>query len=168
MPRLDGIETTKRLKERLPDVKTVILSVHEGEEYASRVLRAGACGYLLKNAGRKEIFHALRLVLRGEQYFSPGVSAAIVRGFLRTADGGPAEGGAGAAPTADPARLTARELEVLRYIAQGFTNRQIAEELSLSFRTINTHRTNIMEKLDIHDTAGLVRHAIGLGLISIG
>ena len=159
MPRLDGIEATARIIRQNPDACVVILSVHEDEEYVERILKAGARGYVLKNAGRKEIAHAIRSALSGERFFSPGISRLIVDGFIKRS-----------ATTPQPEhqndqRLTKRETEVLGYIARGLTNKQIAEKLYLSFRTVNTHRTNIMQKLDIHDTAGLVRYAISLGLV---
>lgn len=164
MPNLDGIEATRRIKERQPEVKVIILSVHQDEEYAFQILRAGASGYVLKNARKKEIFEAIRSAVAGERFFSPGISNIIVEGFLKRA--GEQDQPEPPKPAAGDSRLTPRETEVLRYIAQGYTNRKIAELLFLSFRTVNTHRTNIMQKLDIHDTAGLVRHAISLGLIT--
>jgi len=163
MPKLDGIEATRVIKERQPEVRVIILSVHEDEEYAYQILKAGACGYLLKNASRKDIFHAVRSAMSGERFFSPGISRMIVEGFVRRAK----EHGQDAPPAPPEAdqKLTKREVEVLTYIARGYTNRQIAEALFLSFRTINTHRANIMQKLNIHETAGLVRYAIGAGLV---
>lgn len=163
MPHLDGIEATTRIIEDQPDARIVILSVHEDEEYVKRILKAGARGYVLKNARRKEIAQAIRSALSGERFFSPGISRLIVNGYIKNS----------AAPPSSPQqpdtrgdqRLTRRETEILGYIAKGLTNKQIAERLYLSFRTVNTHRTNIMQKLDIHDTAGLVRHAINLGLV---
>ncbi len=163
MPHLDGIEATTRIIEHQPDARIVILSVHEDEEYVKRILKAGARGYVLKNARRKEIAQAIRSALSGERFFSPGISRLIVDGYIKRS----------AEPPSSPQkpdvrgdqRLTRRETEILGYIAKGLTNKQIAERLYLSFRTVNTHRTNIMQKLDIHDTAGLVRHAISLGLV---
>jgi DNA-binding NarL/FixJ family response regulator len=164
MPKLDGIEATKVIKQRHPEVKILILSVHQNEEYAYQVLKAGASGYLLKNAGKKEIVTAIRAVLSGEQSFSPGISQIIVDGFVKR----PKAPESAAPETAKSAtNLTERETEVLRFIAQGLTNRQIADKLFLSFRTVNTHRANLMQKLDIHDTAGLVRYAINTGLITL-
>jgi two-component system response regulator NreC len=163
MPKLDGIEATKLIKERQPEVKVIILSVHEDEEYAYQILRAGASGYLSKNSSRKEIFKAVRSAMSGEQFFSPGISRIIVEGFVKRAKEQEQEDLPSSA-TADQ-KLTKREIEVLKYIAEGYTNRQIAEALFLSFRTINTHRANIMQKLNIHDTAGLVRYAMNMGLI---
>jgi DNA-binding NarL/FixJ family response regulator len=163
MPLMDGIEATERILQQQPDARVVILSVHEDEEYVQQILKAGARGYVLKNAGRKEIAQAVRSALSGERFFSPGISRLIVDGFIRRSAAAPAAGAALREP--DKHHLTKRETEVLGYIARGLTNREIADKLFLSFRTINTHRTNIMQKLHVHDTAGLVRHAIGLGLL---
>jgi DNA-binding NarL/FixJ family response regulator len=163
MPVVDGIEATRRIKTGFPDIKVIILTVHEDEEYVYRILRAGASGYLVKNASKAEIFRAIRAVLSGERFFSPGISNLIVDGFISRARGqeNPEEKRADASTGV----LTKRETEILQYIAEGYTNRQIADKLFLSFRTVNTHRANLMQKLDIHDTAGLVRHAITLGLV---
>ncbi len=166
MPTLDGIAATKIIKERFPLVKVIILTVHEDEEYAFQVLRAGASGYVLKNAGKKDIFKAIESAMSGERFFSPGISKIIVESFIKRAEEQPV---AKIAPKTSPDRqLTNRETEVLKYIALGYTNRQIADTLFLSFRTVNTHRANIMQKLGIHETAGLVRHAISLGLVNPG
>jgi DNA-binding NarL/FixJ family response regulator len=169
MPKLDGIEATKLITQNHPGTKVIIMTVHENEEYAYHVLRAGASGYLLKNASRKEIFESVKSAMAGERFFSPGISKLIVDGFMKRAN----EGNTHAQPEekrdpADGQQLTKRELEVLQYIAQGYTNRQIADALFLSFRTVNTHRANLMQKLNIHDTAGLVRHAINTGLVKSG
>jgi two-component system, NarL family, response regulator LiaR len=163
MPKLDGIEAAKVIKRDYPETKVLILTVHEGEEYAIRVLRAGASGYLLKNASKKEIFEAVRTVVSGGRFFSPRISNLIVNGFVKRTD----EPQPGSAKHAQPQQqLTKRETQILQFIARGYTSRQIAGELCLSFRTVNTHRANLMQKLDIHDTAGLVRHAISIGIVS--
>ncbi len=161
MPGLDGIEATKIITTQTPGTRVIILSVHEDEEYAYQVLRAGACGYVLKSAGKKEIFEAVHAALAGDRFFSKGISNLIVDGFLKR----PEVHSDAKSGTASGQQLTKRELEILQYIARGHTNREIADALFLSFRTVNTHRANIMQKLDIHDTAGLVRHALTLGLI---
>jgi two-component system, NarL family, response regulator NreC len=166
MPKLDGIEATKLIKEQHPEISILILSVHENEEYAYHVLRAGASGYLLKNSGKKEIFDAIRSALSGDRFFSPGISKIIVDGFVNRAEAG-GTGERKGQRTGAKQELTEREIEILQFIAQGFTNRQIADRLSLSFRTVNTHRANLMQKLDIHETAGLVRYAINAGLIKL-
>ncbi len=162
MPRLDGIGATRLIKQHHPSIHVIILSVYEEEEYVYQILHAGASGYVLKNAGKREIFDAIRAVRDGERFFSPGVSRLIIDGFLKRAEEQD-RNEKNAAP--ESTGLTRRETEVLKYIAMGHTNRQIAETLFLSFRTVNTHRANLMQKLDIHDTAGLVRHAISLGLL---
>jgi two-component system, NarL family, response regulator NreC len=165
MPNLDGIAATKLIKEKYPEVKVVILTVHEDEEYAYQILRAGASGYVLKNAGKKDIFRAIESAVSGERFFSPGISNIIVEGFINRAKEQPQKEQP-VAPQSGDQPLTKREIEVLKYIALGYTNRQIADTLFLSFRTVNTHRANIMQKLDIHETAGLVRYAISIGLVN--
>ena len=165
MPQLNGIEATAKMKQNDPNIKVIILTVHADEEYVFQILRAGASGYVLKSAGKKEIFAAIRSAISGERFFSPGISNLIIEGFInRTKE-----------PAARPVvstgsgkqQLTKREIEVLEYIAQGYTNRKIADTLFLSVRTVNTHRTNLMQKLDIHDTARLVRYAIETGLVKL-
>lgn len=166
MPKLDGIEATKIIRHDHPEVKVIILTVHENEEYAHQVLKAGASAYLLKNAGKKEIFEAVRSALSGDRFFSPGISRIIVDGFVkRSKDADQVDAGGRRAGSKQV--LTEREIQILQFIAQGLTNRQIADQLCLSFRTVNTHRANLMQKLDIHDTAGLVRHAITTGLVKL-
>jgi two-component system response regulator NreC len=166
MPILDGIEATKLIKERQPEVKIVIMSVHEDEEYVYQILCAGASGYVLKNAGKGDIFEAVRSAVSGERFFSPGISRLIVDGFIKRAEEQTRADNRTAVSGIQ--QLTKRETEILKYIAEGYTNRQIADALFLSFRTVNTHRANLMRKLDIHETAGLVRYAITLGLVKSG
>jgi DNA-binding NarL/FixJ family response regulator len=153
------------IRQNCPDVKIIILTVHEDEEYVYEILRAGASGYLLKNVGKKEIFEAIRSAMTGERFFSPGISKLIIDGFVKRANEQGQHENRGHESSRQ--QLTKREIEILQYIAQGYTSRQIADTLSLSFRTINTHRANLMQKLDIHDTAGLVRHAINTGLVKL-
>ncbi len=165
MPILNGIEATAKMKQEDPNIKIIILTVHADEEYVFQILRAGASGYVLKSAGKKEIFAAIRSAISGERFFSPGISNLIIEGFInRTKEPAPK-------PVANvntgKQQLTKREIEVLEYIAQGYTNRKIADTLFLSVRTVNTHRTNLMQKLDIHDTARLVRYAIETGLVKL-
>ena len=165
MPRLNGIDATVILKKQNPAIKVVILTVHEEEEYVYQILRAGANGYVLKSAGKKEIFEAIKSAMTGERFFSPGVSNIIIESFVKRAQETTADPGVVAERQGQG--LTRRETEVLQFIAQGYTNRKIAETLFLSIRTINTHRTNLMQKLDIHDTARLVRYAIETGLVKL-
>src|SRR5258708_21742232 len=125
------------------------------------MLRAGASGYLLKDAGKEEIFAALRAIASGERFFSRGVSKMMIDQFIRRAKEQDAQDA-----TAGEV-LTNREIQVLKHIADGMTNQQIADKLFISVRTVDTHRTNMMQKLDIHDTAGLVRYAIERGVVTI-
>jgi len=168
MPKMNGIEATRVLRKEVPGARIIILTVHEDEEYVYQMLKAGASGYVLKSAGKKEIFAAIDSALSGERFFSPGVSRLIIDGFIHRDDkeqgrSRPAE----EEDSSPPSQLTKREIEVLQYISRGFTNREIAGMLYLSIRTVNTHRTNLMQKLDIHDTARLVRYAIENGLVKI-
>lgn len=165
MPKLNGIEATAMLKKQDPGVKVIILTVHEEEEYVYQILRAGASGYVLKSAGKKEIFDAIKSAMTGERFFSPGISNIIIESFVKRARETAAKPELIAAQPGNS--LTKRETEILQYIAQGYTNRKIAETLFLSIRTINTHRTNLMQKLNIHDTARLVRYAIETGLVKL-
>ncbi len=161
MPKLNGIEATKLIKQQHPEIKVLILTIHEDEEYVYQIVRAGADGYMIKNAEKKEILVAIRAVLREEPFFSPGISRLIVEKFIKRAKE--------QQKVQDPGKqlLTDREQEVLQLIAQGQTSRQIAEQLFLSLSTINTHRANLMQKLNIHDTAGLVRYAMQRGMIKL-
>lgn len=167
MPILNGIEATKLMKQQNPDIKVIILSVHDDEEYVYEILNAGASGYVLKTAGKKEILEAISSALSGERFFSPGISRLIIDSFIKRSKAQESPS-AGAPVSTDGQQLTKREMEILQYIAQGYTNRKIAEILFLSIRTVNTHRTNLMQKLDIHDTARLVRYAIEKGFVKLG
>lgn len=161
MPRLNGVEATRVMKQANPALKVLILTIHESEEYVWQVIRAGANGYVLKNADRADLRSAVRSVFDGHRFFSPSVSDLIVNEFEKRAHDD-------TTPKPKwPQPLTKRETEVLRFVAQGMTNKAIAEKLLLSVRTVNTHRTNFMRKLDIHDTAGLVRYAIQAGLVDV-
>jgi DNA-binding NarL/FixJ family response regulator len=161
MPKMNGIETTRILKRQHPDVRVLMLTIHESEEYVYQVIRAGADGYVLKSADKKELWTAVRSVTDGGRFFSPGVSNIIVSQFTNRLRDDRAAGIAGVRS------LTPRENEVLRCIAQGKTSRAIAAELLLSIRTVNTHRANLMQKLDIHEKAGLVRYAIQNGIVDL-
>lgn len=161
MPRLNGVEATRLIKQADPSIKVLILTIHESEEYVWQVIRAGANGYVLKNADRADLRAAVRSVFEGHRFFSPTVSDLIVGEFERRAHDDVATTPRSREP------LTERETEVLRFVAQGMTNKEIAEKLALSIRTVNTHRTNLMRKLDLHDTAGLVRYAIQAGLVDV-
>ena len=161
MPVVNGIEATRILKQELPDLRILILTIYDTEEYVYQMVRAGASGYVLKDASGAELIGAVRSIHAGGRFFSPGISRMMIDQFIERAKKLP-DG-----PVAEKPVLTKRETEVLRQIARGRTNPQIAHELFLSVRTINTHRSNIMHKLDIHDVAGIVRYAIQHGLIEL-
>ncbi len=157
MPKVSGIEAAKVLQKECPSVRVLVLTMHENEEYVYQIFKSGAGGYILKNAGREEITTAIRAVAKGERFFSPRVSEIMVQGYLRKAEDREKK------PSEVDIPLTAREKEVLSFIAEGLNNQQIADKLFISPRTVDTHRTNIMQKLDIHDAAKLVRFAIDRG-----
>jgi DNA-binding NarL/FixJ family response regulator len=154
MKRLTGLEAAARLRERHPSIRVVILSMHSGEEYVLQALRAGAVGYLLKDAATGELELALRTVIRGESWLSPSVSRQVVEGYVQRSS-----------TDAVPEVLTARQREVLRLVAGGKSTKEIAFFLNLSVKTVETHRAQIMERLGIRDVAGLVRYALRTGLI---
>jgi DNA-binding NarL/FixJ family response regulator len=154
MPKLNGIEATRILKKARSETQILVLTMHENAEYAYQILKAGASGYVLKNAGKEEITTAIYAIARGEKYFSSKVSEIVMSEYMRKAEerGSEAE-----------SALTKREQEILALIGQGFNNQQIADRLFISPRTVDTHRTNIMQKLDIHDAPNLVRYALEHG-----
>jgi DNA-binding NarL/FixJ family response regulator len=154
MKGMNGLEAAAKLRERQPGVKVVILSMHTSEEYVLLALRAGASAYLIKDSATAELELALNSVMRGETYLSPAISRQVVDGYVQRV-------GAGAG--ADP--LTQRQREVLKHIAEGRSTKEIAFELDLSVKTIETHRAQIMERLGIRDVAGLVRYAMRVGIV---
>lgn len=148
MPVLDGYATAKLVTEKYPEVKILILSMHSERIYFERMYSAGIAGYLLKSAGKEEIIEAIEKVYEGEQYFSADLTTALIN--KKTSH-----------QTSITAReLTRREKEILGMIASGLTNAEIADQLFLSIDTIKTHRKNMMRKIDVNNTAGLVKYAI--------
>jgi two-component system response regulator NreC len=153
MPHLNGIETARRLREALPQTKIVLLTMHTDEPYVLEAMQAGAVGYVLKTQAALDIVQAIRDVVQGGIYLSPRVSRAVVQAHLARSD-------------LPPAPMTSREREILQLIAEGETTKEIASRLGLSVKTVESHRINLMRKLDIHETAILVRYAIRRGLTS--
>ncbi len=153
MPGPSGIEATKQLKKNLPDIRVLILTVHKDEKLLQEAIKAGASGYVTKNALEPELINAVHAVWRGDLYVHPTMTRALLQGLAKPA----AE-----TPAAEPVieELTPREIEVLRLIAKGYTNREAANELSISVRTVETHRANIMGKLDLRGRVELVRYAM--------
>jgi DNA-binding NarL/FixJ family response regulator len=156
MPGLNGLEATARLAKALPRVKVLILSMHQSEEYVRQALRSGASAYLLKDAAPMELELGIRAVLRGETYLSPAVSRGVVSDYVQRLRDDPAPTNA----------LTPRQTEVLQLIAEGLSTKDIARRLDLSVKTVETHRTQLMKQLAIHEIAGLVRYAMRVGLVS--
>ena len=155
MKELNGIEATAIIARDNPLVRVVILSMHDTQDFVAQALRAGASGYVLKDAVPLELEFALQAVTSGETYLSPKVSSHLIHSYVRPRD---AESGLEA--------LSPRQREILKAISNGRTTKQIAYDLGLSIKTIETHRAQIMDRLDIHDVAGLVRFSIRKGLIS--
>ena len=155
MPGLNGLEVATRAMRASPTTKVVLLSMHANEAYVSQALRAGVAGYLLKDAAAAELALALRAVVLGNRYLSPAISKQVLEGI---AVGRPLE--------ADPlAGIPARQREILQLIAEGKHTKEIAAILGVGVKTVETHRARLMERLDIHDVAGLVRFAIRAGLV---
>jgi two-component system, NarL family, response regulator NreC len=156
MPKLSGIEATKLIRKNNPASKVLVLTMHDNEEYVYQIFKCGAGGYMLKNTGKEELAAAIHAVADGGHFFSPRVSEIMIQAYLRKAKERDSS-----LENSDDVPLTNREQEILSCIAEGLNNVQIAEKLFISARTVDTHRTNIMQKLDIHDAANLVRYAIG-------
>ena len=156
MKGLNGIEATAQVKRELPEVRVIILSMHASEEHVAQALRAGASGYMLKDAATQELALAVAAVMRGEAYLSPLISKQVVESYVqrRGADNGPLD------------MLTSRQRQILQLIAEGKSTKQIAHLLSLSVKTVETHRAQLMERLEIRDVPGLVRYAVRVGLVA--
>ncbi|MFN7941807.1 MAG: response regulator transcription factor [Thermoanaerobaculia bacterium] len=155
LPGLNGLEVAARLKQSHPETKVLVLSMHSNEEYVLKALRAGAAGYLLKDASVAELELAVQAVARGEIYLSPSVSRQVVDSYVERV---------GAETTIAPA-LTPRQREILQLVAEGHSTKTIAGRLGVSVKTVESHRAQLMERLAIHDLAGLVRYAIRIGLV---
>jgi len=156
MPHLNGLAVTERLRKEMPHVKVLVLSMHSQTDCVMRILQSGARGYVLKDAPTDELLNAIETVHGGEAYFSPDVARMALKQFVR----GVGDGGAAA-------QLTPREREVLTQIAEGLSNKEVANLLGVGVRTVETHRERIMRKLDIHSVAGLTRFAIAKGYVSL-
>lgn len=157
MKELNGLEAAARLAKEHPAIRVIILSMHADQVYVRQALKAGAAGYLLKGADVAELELALKAVRRGDTYLSPSVSKDLVGDLLN-----------GNAPTANPLNaLTPRQREILQLIAEGKTTKEISGRLDLSIKTVETHRGQLMERLDIYDVAGLVKFAIRVGLAQV-
>ncbi len=158
MPRCNGIQATQLMRQQAQPPKVLVLSMYDNDEYVRHALAAGASGYLLKDAAPTELALALQAVQRGDIYLSPALSQRLLSQFVQQAK---------TPSTPDPreAHLSPRQREVLALIAQGLSSKQIARKLELSLKTVETHRSRLMQQLDVHEVAGLVRHAVRLGLV---
>lgn len=158
MPLLNGLEATRQLKQQSPQMRVLILSMHDNEEYIRQALEAGAMGYLLKDTTAGELISAIRSVYRGEAVLSPAITRLVIEDYLRWG---------GMRPQEEVNSLSPREREILQLIAEGYTNKQIAEILSISIKTVQAHRNSLMQKLDLHDRGELIKYAIQKKIIEI-
>jgi DNA-binding NarL/FixJ family response regulator len=157
MPGLNGLQVAARLAKLDGAIRIVIVSMHTFEEYVTLALRAGCAGYLIKGSAATELEIAVRAVARGETYLSPAVSKQLVGDYIRRTS---------RAPDSLEA-LTPRQREILQLVAEGYTSKAIAQRLGLSYRTVESHRSQIMERLGVHDLAGLVKYAVRIGLVGL-
>jgi DNA-binding NarL/FixJ family response regulator len=155
MPRLGGIDATRRIGKKGSSAKILVLSMHESRTYVEEVLRAGASGYIVKNSAPADLIQAIDAVCSGASYLSPAITQQVVDAIARPGDTAPS----------GVSILTDREREVLQLIAEGLSSKEIASMLGVSLKTVDSHRSNLMEKLDIHKVSGLVRFAIRAGLV---
>lgn len=157
MPLLNGIEATRQIKRDLPETHILMLTMSEDESNIRRALAAGAMGYMLKDCAAEDLIAAIHRVACGESVLSPAITRLVIEDYLRWAD----------VPAKEDDCLTGREREVLQLIAEGYTNKEIGEILSISDKTVKAHRGNLMSKLDLHDTGELIKYAIQKKIIEI-
>jgi two-component system response regulator NreC len=158
MPRMNGMEAIKEIKRESPATKVLVLTVHKAEEYILATFRAGADGYILKDSTHSELVMAVKKVLSGTHYISPEISEKVIVGYL--------EGKKSLKSRTSWETLTQREREILKLIAEGYKNKEIADDLCISVKTVEKHRANLMEKLDLHNIQALTTFAIERGLVS--
>ncbi len=155
MPGMDGLEATRRIRKKIPKIKIVGLTQHDNKEYILSTVKAGAVGYVPKRALGSDLVAAIRAVHRGDSFLYPSAATALIQDYLDQATEEPYD------------RLTAREREILKLIAEGHTSREIADLLVISLKTVLGHRTKIMEKLDLHNRTELIKYALRKGLVSM-
>jgi len=159
MPKLNGMDAIREIKRQQPQIKIIVLTVHKSDEYILASLDAGADGYMLKDASQQELILAIEYVLAGKTYLSPSISDKVVDVYLENKKGGKKE--------SKWDSITLREREILKLIAEGFKNKDIGDHLCISSKTVEKHRANLMQKLDLHNTAALTAYAIKKNIISI-
>ncbi len=155
MSGLDGLEATRRIIKKNPEIKVIILTQHDNREYTLSAIKAGAAGFVPKRALGSELVSAIRAVNRGESFLYPSAASALIKDYLHQVEEEPFD------------RLTGREREIFKLIAEGYTSRKIAETLFISIKTVLGHRTKIMKKLDIHNRTELIKYAIRKGMINM-
>jgi DNA-binding NarL/FixJ family response regulator len=156
MPGLNGLEATARISKQWPEIRVMMLSMHQDDQYVRQALKVGASGYLLKDSASAELALAVRAVLRGESYLSPAASKSVLTDYVqRLRSDGSSE-----------VRLTPRQREILQLIAEGCSTKEVARRLDLAVKTVETHRALLMKQLDVHEVAGLVRYAMRAGIVS--
>jgi DNA-binding NarL/FixJ family response regulator len=158
MPKLGGVSVLTDLKKELPHVKILVLTIHDSDSYVLEVFKAGANGYCVKHARWEELLTAMETVLEGKTYMSPSIASKVMEGYL--------EGRKRLKSTTTWDTVTQREREVLKLLGEGYRSKEIAELLSISVKTVNTHRNNLMNKLDLHSASALTAYAIEKGLVS--
>jgi len=158
MPRMNGMDAIREIKKQSPQTRILVLTIHKTEEYVLATLHAGADGYVLKDATQNELMVAIRSVLGGKPYLSPGISDKVIEGYLK--------GKRDVKPSSSWEMLTHREREILKLIAEGYKNKEIGDYLCISVKTVEKHRANLMEKLDLHNVQALTALAIEKGLVS--
>jgi len=156
MPELNGLEATRQIKQRVPEVKVLILTRHANQEYVKSILRAGASGYLIKKSAADELVLAIQSVCCGDSFLDSSISKMVIEGFLHRSEGETLE-----------VKITPRQREVLQLIAEGHPNREIASILHISVKTVDNHRANLMGKLGLNSNADLIQYAIRKGIISL-
>ena len=158
MPKANGTEAIQKIRKRLPDIKILVMTVHRTEEYIHTALQAGANGYVLKDDSHMELISAIHHILSGKSYLSPSICNNVVKGYVSN----------NSSPSLKPTweGLTQREREVLQLVAEGNRNKDVAEYLSISLKTVEKHRSNLMKKLDLHSASALTSYAIANGLVN--
>ena len=158
MPKMNGISVMKEIKNQYPEIKIMALTIHESDQYVLEAFEAGADGYCLKDAGRNELMVAVDSVLQGKHYISPSISGSVLEGYL--------SGRKKLKSQTSWDTITQREREVLKLLGEGYQNKEIADMLFISVKTVEKHRANIMNKLDLHNAAALTAYAIEHGLVT--
>lgn len=166
MPELDGVEACRRIRQQFPEMRVLFLTMHEAEEYFFRALRAGGSGYIVKRTVAADLMAAIRAVARGESFLSPSVAHTLVSEYTGRVTRSTQPSDAGSEPESSYQSLTSREREVLQLVAEGFSNQEIADQLQLSIKTVQSHRAAVMQKLSLKDITHLVRYAVRHGLVN--